>query len=310
MTNETDIQGRAGRELKIEACNYVCPVTGDKWKSDAYTVVLSDALTYSPDKNLVQVIELVPEGHRLSALEEMKYVAQECAKLKSAGVNPRDVLKDPMFERFIFGNPYKWQHTGVLLIPPNGADNFTKYTEKDKQGRHYSRTDIYLSGKDKDGVIKKKKIADGALMPHGKGLRVEKINPVIGIPASVFIDVSDESKNHVMHSYFEPKLNEIEVALDGGWYRHGDGRCLSFYADFGPSFSNSAAAFRAVQGSVDDVIAPVFEPFVKDKGSYEKGIVAGRKEGIEEGRKLGKQEAIEEFSVDLNDILRKYSARQ
>jgi hypothetical protein len=215
-------------------------------------------LEYSPYQNLEQVLKSLPEGHRLSALEEVKYAAQMAERLRAVGGNPRDVLRDPMFERFIAGNPYKWQHTGVILRPPQGARDFTRYTETDELGWKHSRTDVYF--RDRDG---EKKIAEGVLMPHKGNVRhsdvcVRTFN-ALGMPASVYLpdDTSEEAGQHTWHVWFNPNLDEIEVALDSAWNCKRNDTCLLFYANFRPSYpGDQMTAFRAFQGSMNDVIVP------------------------------------------------------
>src|SRR3989344_8126225 len=139
---QTETTPQIDRTLKIGPVAYTCTVTGDVWKRDGFEVKLSTDLAHT-GKSYEKSLPLVPQGHRMTAHELMAYIWQQTEELKKGGKSPREILKDPMFARQIEGKPYRWEHTHLILRPPEGARDFTKYVEKDKQGRTYSRVDVY-----------------------------------------------------------------------------------------------------------------------------------------------------------------------
>lgn len=279
--------------LKIEPVAYVCQITGDTWKRGGFEAKMSTELVHT-GKSYVDSLPQLPQGYRMAAHELMAYIAQQTEALKAEGRNPREILKNPLFARQILGNPYRREHTHMILRPPEGAEDFTKFVETDTHGRKYSRANVYHD---------KNLVAEGALMPHGKGVKVVEINPALGLVAIVS---DDKEPNHVMHSYFEPTKNIIAVGLYGGWYDDECDRCLYFNASYGPSYVSLNYAFRLVQGSLGDIPPVSFEPFVKDRPSYDKGVTEGMRAGKQEGMRLGIEQGRSEILDTLEETLRKY----
>lgn len=242
---------QAGRTLVIRPAEYTCPVTGDVWKRDGSNITCSDNLICT-GKSYIDSLPLVSQGYRMADSEIIAYLAQRTEELKAEGRNPREVLEDPLFDRQIRGEPYVWEHTNRQLRPPNGAEDFTGFVEHDKQGRKYSRVDVYSGDRC---------IAKGALMPWGWGSKVVEINPALGMPSVV----SDgQEPQHVMHSYFKPERSEVAVVLAMRLARRrAYDRCLGFRASYGRSNAASGGGFRLVQGSLDDIQLPT----VKRKSS-------------------------------------------
>ena len=133
--------------LPINAPRYEHPVSHDVFIQPAYEARISQDLIYTPNNNYAQALASMPEGTRMSCLEEIAYLVDLEKKLKSEGKSPREALNDPIFDRFIKGNPYKWQHTAVALRAPKGAESLSTYPEK-HQGRNYvrARTTLSLGG--------------------------------------------------------------------------------------------------------------------------------------------------------------------
>ena len=289
---------KADRIIKIEAADYTCPVTGDVWKRPGFEVRCSNDLVHTV-KSYGDSLALVPQGYRMSSHEIIAYLAQRVKELKAEGRNQREALQDELFDRQIRGKPYRWEHTHMLLKPPKGAKDFTKYTETDSQGNQYSRADQFIGNK---------LVAEGALMPHGSGSKVVEINPALGLPSVV----SDgDEPQHVMHSYFEPKKSEVAAGLYDGWYDDGHYGCLNFDADYGRSVAGSNGAFRVVQGSLEDTPLPSCEQYIKDMASFEKGVHKGIEQGKQIGLEAGKQIGIQQMLADITNfpiekVLRKY----
>jgi len=234
------------RIIQIADSSYVSPFTGDKYIQDPYEARCSEQLI-NKGKNYRASLCFVPNGYRMSNLDEIAYLIQREAKLKKHSKNPREVLQDSLFERHIKSDPYLWMHSNVALRAQKGAKNLGAYKESDGQGREFARVD-YLIGE--------KVIAEGVRVPISTdGKVVEWIIP-LRIPA--IISYGDEPQ-HTIHWYLDTDEKEVAVRLDGYWFGGGLGGCLLLDAAFRRSFSNPRASFRLFQGSLDDVPIPHVE---------------------------------------------------
>ncbi len=297
------------RTLRVPKTSYTCRLTEDKFDQDAYDAQCSTGLVYAPKKTSEQMIEMLPDGHRLSALEEIKWLEQRKTELEAEGKSPREALQDVIFDYFFKhnGKPYKWQRTGVILKPADGAEMLGTYTDTDTDGRKYMRVDAYYVGRDSEGKYSERKFAEGLRLPNTKRSWqiVTEVNPATGIPSAV-AEARQKVPNHTIHLWTNPDLPESAVDLSGGWYGDERDRCLAFSADWLPSGSNDDAAFRLFQGSFSDVTLHRQEIFVKDMESYEKGLARGKKEGYESGVEEGKREG---GSAVIRDFLQLVSER-
>jgi len=284
---------QADRRIQVIGGTFVSPLTGDSYIQKPYEALCSSQLTKT-GRNYRDTLTLIPQGYRMSVLEEIDHLIELESRMKAEGKSPREALEDPLFKNFIRGNPYLWEWTLVAFRAPEGTEDFTRYTEKDGQGREYARGDYLID----DRVV-----AEGVLIPVSRGGKVVEWNRPLRIPAVV----SEGSEpGHTTHHYFDPEKPEVAVELHGDWHDVEHDRCLAFDAYFGRSSSNSYDAFRVFQGSLDYVTLPTVEYFIKDKYSFERGLARGRAEGLDEvkaeGIELGRQEVLDA----LAKVLRSY----
>ena len=241
--------------IQVPEYTHVQPVSRDTYRSLALTAKGSTDLVHT-GRNYHDSLLAVPEGFRMSDLEEVAYLIEREKALKADGKSPREALNDPIFERFIKGNPYRWEWTARAFRAPNGKKNFNAYVEKDEQGREYVRADL---------VRGEKVIAEGVTVPKSRGGKVVEWNTVLRIPAVVS---EGDEPNHTTHHYLDTDAKEVAVELGGGWHDDERGRCLDFDADYRRSNAHSNDAFRLFEGSLDDLQLPNVERFVKDRGLY------------------------------------------
>ncbi len=266
--------------IHVPECAYVHPVSRDTYKSLAFDARCSTGLVHT-GKNYGNSLALVPEGFRMSDLEEISYLIQLEEQLKKEGKSPREALNDPVFERSM-KSPYRWGWTHRAFSAPKGKDKLSAYTEKDAQGRAYVRADM-LRG---DTII-----AEDVAVPVSHGGKVVEWNTALRIPAIVS---EGTEPDHTAHHWLNTELQEAAVVLGDCWHRDGRGRCLGFGAVFGRSGAGSGGAFRLFEGSLDGLPVPSVERFVKDRESYERGLVDGEKAGLEKARK--------EFATDIREL--------
>jgi len=282
------------RELVISPAEHTS-FTGDRYARAGYTTHCATQQTDTPHMNYAEILSLVPEGHRISALDEISYLVRREAELKGSDGNPRDALKDPLFARQIESNPYRWNWTHVALRAPEGKNTFP--IETDGQGRKYGIGN-YVRG---DKVI-----AEGIRIPVSQGSKVVAMNTVLLIPA----EVSDGNEpQHTTHWYFDPEhyneKKEVAVRPDGGWGYDGRDWCLALGANVGRSYADSNASFRLFQGSLDEFQLPTVEYYVRDRESYERGLADGIARGLEDGVKSGVRQERERISGELSVFLDK-----
>ena len=251
------------REINVAKSEYTSPITNDKYTQGAFTAKCATQLIAVPHKNYYGALSLLPEGYRMSDLDEIEYLIQRGAELKGKNKSPREALKDALFERQIKGEPYLWAHSHVVLRAPKGKA-FRDYIEK-REEKKYTRGDY---------IIGEKIIAEGLLLPVSQGEKIVEWNRTLRIPAVVS---EGNEPQHTVHWYIDTDESEVVVRLGGFWYGGGHDRCLRLVAHCGRSFSDSLASFRLFQGSLDDAMLPNTEYYVKDIESYEKGISEGRK---------------------------------
>jgi len=263
MESATETLPKTDKIIQVVDSTYTSPFTGDVYNQKGYEARCSTKLIATPDKNYFEALKMVPEGRRMSVLDEMSYLIEREKQLKAEGKNPREVLNDPLFKNQIKGNPYLWMHSHVALRVPKGyrPDKF----EIDAQGRKYWPRIVVFGDKE----------VGETFIPEGNGGKIVEWNEALRIPAVT----SDGSEpQHTTHFHFDPDEQEVAVQLDGDRYTDGHGRCLDLDADYGRSDSDSLAAFRLFQGSFDDILLPNVEYFVKDRESFEKGLQKGRTE--------------------------------
>ncbi len=204
------------------------------------TYNISADLTPAPDTTYRQMLKMVPEGYRPSALEVVRYALQREKELKKRGKDPKGVVNDKLFDRY-FDNPV-WERTGAFFRAPKGKKKIGAYIDKDGDKR-YARGVRF-------GVYDKIVSEDVRLpLTHG-GVIVELDDN--GLPA----EISEGKEPHVWHLLVDEKEQEVGVILGGGGYYGEGGRYLDFAASWSRSSSIGSAAFRIVQGSVEDYEFP------------------------------------------------------
>ena len=236
------------REIVVPASRYECSISNDVYRQAGYSTMVSTNLVHAPNASYEQMLSMLPKGYRMgvpsdTVSELLRLEKQYAAK----GESPREALKDSLFATFVEGRPYKWERTHVFLRAIKGVGNLGAYKETDDKGREYLRGDFGIG---------EKVVAEGVRLPNTRGGKVVEWNEALGIPAVV----SDGNEpNHTTHLYVNPDLSEVAVDLCGYWYSGEQGRCLGFDAGWGRSDSNEDAAFRLVQGSLDDLLLPIVE---------------------------------------------------
>ena len=284
MTTAVDIS--LDREITIAPVSkYVHPLTRDTITRAGYTARCATQQTDTPKINYEQALALVPEGYRMSALEEIAYLVQCEARLKTEGRNPREALQDALFARQIQSDPYRWNHTHFALRAPKGKEIFP--IESDGQGRKSARADYLLGSKI---------IYEGGKVPISQGGKVMLVD-AFGIPVDV---TNGNEPEHTLHWYFDPEhyeeKKEVAVQLVGVWYGDEHGRCLRLDAFVGRSYLDSGASFRVFQGSLDEIPLPEIEYYIKNQESYDRGIA----DGIRQERERFARE-LDEFSAKLKE---------
>ncbi len=244
------------RAIAVPTAEYTSHVSKDKFSRSGYTANVSTSLVHAPNVTYEKMLEMIPAGYRIGLLEPIAELRrlEEAAEADKKSV--REALQDPLFAKFIAGKPYRWERTGAFLRAVKGTDKLGAYVDNDPDGRKYIRADFGLGDK----------VVAEVRFPLSQGGVVVEINPALLIPAVV---AKGREPEHTMHTWLNPDLQEVGVILYGARYGVSDDRCLTFNAGCSRSGSLDLAAFRVVQGSLDEVPMPSVEYFVRD--SYEKG---------------------------------------
>ncbi|MBI4162500.1 MAG: hypothetical protein HY513_02360 [Candidatus Aenigmarchaeota archaeon] len=278
------------RVIAVPQAEYECGRSKDKFSRPAYTANISTDLVDAPEATYDKMLSMVPDGYRIGLLEPIAELRRLEEAAREAGKSVREALKDQLFARFITDNPFRWERTGAFLRAPKGAKKLCAYVDSDADGRKYVRADFGIGDK---------VVAEGVRFPLSHGGIVVEINPVLLIPAVV---ANGKEPNHTMHTRLSPDLQEVGLALSGYWYDGEDDRCLNFDACWPRSYSYEDAAFRVVQGLLDEVPLPSVEYFVKDRESYERGLADGEVRGLEKGREVGRKEVLRSIKDDLDEL--------
>lgn len=198
---------------------------------------VSEGLIPAPNTTYKQMLKMVPTGYRLSALETVQYALQ---REKELGRNRRNVLNDDLFVVYFDGSTI--ERTGAFLRAPKGKGKIGAYVDK-KGNRRYAR-----------GVrfgIYDKIVSDDLKLPLTKGGKIVEFDDN-GLPA----EISEGNEPHVWHLSVNENEKEVGVILGGVWCGDEGDWCLYFDASWPRSDSLEGAAFRLVQGSIEDYEYP------------------------------------------------------
>ncbi len=202
------------------------------------TYNVSTGLFPAPDTTYRQMLKMVPEGYRPSALETVRYALQREKELKKRGKDPRKILDDSLFDRYVDSDNPKWERTGAFFRAPKGKKKIGAYVDKDGDKR-YAR-----------GVrfgIYDKIVSDDIRLPLTQGGKIVAWDDN-GLPA----EISTGNEPHVWHLSVNEEEQEVGVILRGDWCSDEGDWCLNFSAAWSRSDSNEDATFRIVQGSIED----------------------------------------------------------
>lgn len=172
----------------------------------------------------------LPEGHRMSALDEIAYLLSDEGK-DHGRAGRRLKLGDKLFQELLYAEDPLWEWTSICVRAPRGAPDFRTYTER-RNAKTYYRVD-YVVG----DVVSQ----EGVWLPEGYGGKVVEWNRELCLPAEVSRDTELE---HVAHFYFDPTDSELAVMLCRGSYVDERHPCLDIVALYRRSMSSAYCAFR------------------------------------------------------------------